>query len=93
MLLEDLAANLGVFISDLRLQVSLRESAIRELRRTSEKNKYSIAEWNSAISYLLGFTVCMNDHETIEAFLLCCMEKEVQSGARGCGKQNADVDG
>ena len=68
-LLDRLAEQHRTFISNLRLQPTLKWEALGDLYRMKSKENYSLKEWNEAVSYLLGCEVNFKDYGEIEKSL------------------------
>lgn len=65
-LLDHLAGNMGVFISDLRLTEYLREEALRELKAVTHPSDFSLLEWQRTLFYLTGKTYPFETYHELE---------------------------
>lgn len=66
-LLDDLAGEEGVFISDLKNQ-SLYADIILALKEMNMQN-YSMGEWNDGLSYIFGKAFAFDSYEQVRDFL------------------------
>ena len=64
-LLDRLAEQHRTFISNLRLQPTLKWEALGDLYHLENKEQYPLKEWEEAVSYLLGCEVRFSNHEDI----------------------------
>ena len=64
-LLERLAEQHRTFISNLRLQPTLKWEALGDLYHLENKEQYPLKEWEEAVSYLLGCEVRFANYEDI----------------------------
>ena len=64
-LLDRLAEQHRTFISNLRLQPTLKWEALGDLYHLENKEQYPLKEWEEAVSYLLGCEVRFNNYEEI----------------------------
>ena len=55
----------GIFISNLRLQPTLKWEALGDLYQLENKEQYPLKEWEEAVSYLLGCEVRFANYEDI----------------------------
>lgn len=64
-LLDLLAEQHRTFISNLRLLPELKWTALGDLYRMEDKTRFSLKDWEEAVSYLLGCAVHFQDYEEI----------------------------
>ena len=64
-LLDWLAEQHRTFISNLRLQPTLKWEARGDLYQRENKEQYPLKEWEEAVSYLLGCEVRFSNYEDI----------------------------
>lgn len=64
-LLDVIAEQHRTYISNLRLQPELKWTALGDLYRLQDKERYPLKEWEEAVSYLLGCEVHFNSYEEI----------------------------
>lgn len=64
-LLDWLAEQHRTFISNLRLQPTLKWEALGDLYQLENKEQYPLKEWEEAVSYLLGCEVRFSNYEDI----------------------------
>lgn len=67
-LLDDLAGEEGVFISDLKNQL-LYADTIAALKKINMEN-YGIDEWNDGLSYIFGKNFTFDNYKQIQTFLI-----------------------
>lgn len=68
-LLDRLAVRHHTYIANLRQQPVLKWMALGNLYRMENKERYPLAEWNEAVSYLLGCEVRFENYEAIKRSL------------------------
>ena len=66
-LLDDIAWELGVNISDLRLVPETKRQALDIMRHMRERERYPLHMWEEAVCYLTGAEVQFGDYGEIEA--------------------------
>ena len=64
-LLDRMAEQHRTFISNLRLQPTLKWEALGDLYHLENKEQYPLKEWEEAVSYLLGCEVRFANYEDI----------------------------
>lgn len=64
-LLDRMAEQHRTFISNLRLQPTLKWEALGDLYHLENKEQYPLKEWEEAVSYLLGCEVQFANYEDI----------------------------
>ena len=74
-LLDQLAAQHHVFLSDLRLIPALRRESLGELQQMSQKERYPLKEWEDAVSYLSGQIIRISSKEDIDNVLTVSLYK------------------
>lgn len=68
-LLTQVAKQHCTFISNLTRQPDLKWTALGNLYRMEDKTRFSLKEWEEAVSYLLGCEVRFNNYEEIRKSL------------------------
>ena len=68
-LLDDIAWELGVNISDLRLVPETKRQALDIMRHMRERERYPLHMWEEAVCYLTGEKVQFEDYEKIGLYL------------------------
>lgn len=68
-LLDDIAWELGVNISDLRLVPETKRQALDIMRHMRERERYPLHMWEEAVCYLTGAEVQFGDYEKIGLYL------------------------
>lgn len=69
-LLDDIAWELGVNISDLRLVPETKRQALDIMRHMRERERYPLHMWEEAVCYLTGAEVQFGDYGKIEAYFI-----------------------
>lgn len=69
-LLDDIAWELGVNISDLRLVPETKRQALDIMRHMRERERYPLHMWEEAVCYLTGEKVQFGDYGKIEAYFI-----------------------
>lgn len=69
-LLDDIAWELGVNISDLRLVPETKRQALDIMRHMRERERYPLHMWEEAVCYLTGTEVQFGDYGKIEAYFI-----------------------
>lgn len=64
-LLDLLAKQHRTFVSNLTQQPDLKWTALGDLYRMEDKTRFSLKDWEEAVSYLLGCAVHFQDYEEI----------------------------
>ena len=64
-LLTQVAKQHRTFVSNLTQQPDLKWTALGDLYRMEDKTRFSLKDWEEAVSYLLGCTVHFHDYEEI----------------------------
>ena len=64
-LLDLLAEQHRTFVSNLTQQPDLKWTALGDLYRMEDKTRFSLKDWEEAVSYLLGCAVHFQDYEEI----------------------------
>lgn len=68
-LLTRVAKQHRTFVSNLTQQPDLKWTALGDLYRMEDKTRFSLKDWEKAVSYLLGCAVHFQDYEEIEKSL------------------------
>ena len=69
-LLDDIAWELGVNISDLRLVPETKRQALDIMRHMRERERYPLHMWEEAVCYLTGAEVQFGDYGKIKAYFI-----------------------
>ena len=69
-LLDDIAWEFGVNISDLRLVPETKRQALDIMRHMRERERYPLHMWEEAVCYLTGAKAQFGDYGKIEAYFI-----------------------